>query len=242
MAATHISWGRLGRVAYGLGVAALGGEMVVTRSFRAELMPMPGWLPARAALACVIGVAGVAAGLAIVDGRPARRVARGVTGAMWLSTLALLIPQLLANLRDAGAWTCVFEAIAIGGGGAVLGWPERPALGRIAFGASLPVFAVLHHLFRDYIVSVLPSWLPGNGLCWTYFTAAAHLAAGLSLVTGVLARLAAILAGIMFGTWVVVLHAPRIATTPSSSDEWTSGLIALAMCGGAWLIADARRA
>jgi hypothetical protein len=43
------------------------------------------------------------------------------------------------------------------------------------------------------------------------------------------ARLAAYLLAAMFFIWVAILHAPRVAHSPHSSNEWTSMFIALAM-------------
>jgi hypothetical protein len=45
----------------------------------------------------------------------------------------------------------------------------------------------------------------------------------------------------MFASWVLILHAPRaIAAAANARPEWTSLFIALAMSGGAWIIADTR--
>ncbi|HEV7376874.1 MAG TPA: hypothetical protein VGN95_19315 [Pyrinomonadaceae bacterium] len=71
---------------------------------------------------------------------------------------------------------------------------------------------------------------------WPYLTGTAFIAAGLSIMTKVKARLAATLLGVMFGAWVIILHAPRVAAKLRDKEEWTSLLVATAMCGGAWLL------
>jgi hypothetical protein len=43
----------------------------------------------------------------------------------------------------------------------------------------------------------------------------------------------------MFFLFVVLLHIPRIIGSSSDGNEWTSGVVALAMCGGAWVLASA---
>jgi hypothetical protein len=42
----------------------------------------------------------------------------------------------------------------------------------------------------------------------------------------------------MFFLWVVIVHAPRIAASPHNGNEWNSGLVALAICGAAWIVAE----
>jgi uncharacterized membrane protein YphA (DoxX/SURF4 family) len=102
----------------------------------------------------------------------------------------------------------------------------------------MPAFGVLHFLYIAYIVYVTPSWIPAH-VFFAYATGIAHVASGVSLLTGVLARLAAYLTAAMFGSWVLIVHVPRVVRDPSTPSEWTSMLIALGMCGGALLIASA---
>jgi hypothetical protein len=53
-------------------------------------------------------------------------------------------------------------------------------------------------------------------------------------------RLAAALLGVMFLLWFLVLHLPRVMSYPRSHDpdEWSSALIALAVCGASWILAS----
>ena len=156
---------------------------------------------------------------------------------------AQLEPHLCADPRNGGAWTAAFEIVALGGAAAILAVPSRPALGRLCFGLALPVFGLLHFVYRDYVASVIPGWIPAH-MFWAYATGVAHIAAGAGIVLDVMgrgARLAAILVGAMFGTWVVILHAPRALAALDHRPEWTSLFVALAMCGGAWLLAGRAR-
>jgi len=43
----------------------------------------------------------------------------------------------------------------------------------------------------------------------------------------------------MFFLFVLLLHIPRIVLHSRDGNEWTSGFVALAMCGGAWILASA---
>lgn len=229
---------RAGRLAFAVAVAAIAGESLVLGDFLPELAPAPAWLPARAALAYLTGAVLVAAGASIAADRRTRAAARVVLGVLGLWVVAFHVPGLFVDPGNGGAWTSAFEIVALAGAAAVVALPSRPALGRLCFGLSLPVFGVLHFLYHDYVAAVIPAWIPAP-MFWAYATGVAHIAAGGGIVLGVKPRLAAMLAGAMFGTWVVILHAPRALAALDHRAEWTSLFVALAMCGGAWLVAGA---
>jgi uncharacterized membrane protein YphA (DoxX/SURF4 family) len=67
----------------------------------------------------------------------------------------------------------------------------------------------------------------------------AFFAAAGGILYALLSRPAATLLGVMFFLFVVLLHIPRIVGDPHNGNEWTSGFVALAMCGGAWILASA---
>jgi hypothetical protein len=67
----------------------------------------------------------------------------------------------------------------------------------------------------------------------------AFLAAAAGIFYRLMARPAATMLGVMFFLFVVLLHIPRIITNSNDGNEWTSGFVALAMCGGAWVLASA---
>ncbi len=109
-------------------------------------------------------------------------------------------------------------------------------LGRIFIAIALVVFGVQHIMYGAFVAGLVPAWMPGR-LFWAYFVGAAFFAAAAGILYQRLARPAATLLGVMFFLFVVLLHIPRIAAHPSDGNEWTSGFVALAMCGGAWVLA-----
>jgi len=110
------------------------------------------------------------------------------------------------------------------------------AIGRGAFALSLLVFGTLHVIYIDYVAYVIPAWIPWH-VFWGYFTGAAAAAVGLAILSRIKARLAATLLGIMYGSWVLILHTPRVWAHPEDHREWASLLVAVTLCGGAWLVA-----
>ena len=111
-------------------------------------------------------------------------------------------------------------------------------LGRIFIAIALVVFGVQHFMYGAFVAGLVPAWMPGR-LFWAYFVGAAFFAAAAGILYQRSARPAATLLGVMFLLFVVLLHIPRIAAHSSDGNEWTSGFVALAMCGGAWIVASA---
>lgn len=109
---------------------------------------------------------------------------------------------------------------------------------RILVAVSLVVFGVQHFIYGGFVATLVPAFMPGR-LFWAYFVGVAFVAAAIGILMSMLARPAATMLGVMFFLFVVLLHIPRIIGKSSDGNEWTSGFVALAMCGGAWILASA---
>jgi hypothetical protein len=96
------------------------------------------------------------------------------------------------------------------------------------------VFGIQHFVYADFIVHLVPTWIPGR-LFWTYFAGAALFGAGLGIIINVLSRLAATLLGLMISIWVVVLLIPRVFQFPGDS-EFINVFDAVYMLSGAYLL------
>jgi uncharacterized membrane protein YphA (DoxX/SURF4 family) len=86
------------------------------------------------------------------------------------------------------------------------------------------------------VASWVPRWLPAH-LFWAYFTGIAHCAAGFSLASGVLRKLAARLFAIMLSSWVLIVHIPRVSAALHDRHEWTTLFVAVVLSGIAWIVA-----
>src|SRR2546422_372935 len=115
---------------------------------------------------------------------------------------------------------------------------KSQTVGRIFVAVSLVVFGVQHFLYGGFVAGLVPAFMPGR-LFWAYFVGVAFFAAAAGILYEEMARPAATMLGVMFFLFVVLLHIPKIAGNSSNGNEWTSGFVALAMCGGAWILANA---
>ncbi|MEJ0059805.1 MAG: hypothetical protein WDM79_09615 [Terricaulis sp.] len=231
----------LGRVLLAVGLGAIGALNIAFGGFGSGLEPAPAALPPQ--LGYVTGAILLIAGLGVLVNFRARTAAFVLAGVLllWLAVFQAIF--LFSQPFNAGLTTPALEVLALFGAclilAGTLGGAHKERLitpGRFLFALTLPAFGALHYLYIDYVASVIPAWIP-NPVFWGYATGVAHAAAGLSLLTGVLARLAAPLLGIMFGSWVLILHIPRVIADSANRNEWTSLFVATALCGGAWLVA-----
>lgn len=192
-------------------------------------------------------------------------LAAGVLGAvLCMYGLVLYGPRMFAHRHDPGPWTDIValgshlsaacELLAMAGAAWVLagtGMEKSPrstarpidglaSLGRVLFAATMVVFGLQHFLYTDILATLIPSWIPWH-VFFEDLVGAAFIAAAAAIVTGMAARPAALLLGTMFALFVLVLHVPRVVMAVGSRDEWTSALVAVAMSGGAFILADAAK-
>jgi uncharacterized membrane protein YphA (DoxX/SURF4 family) len=225
-----------GRVIFALAIAAIGAQQLIYADFVPGPLIAPPWLPWRTFWACLSGVAMVAAGMGIVTRKQARRASILLGALLFVVVLLFHLPGPAAILRDGTARTRAFEALAMCGAALVLAGTPLVTLGRLLFALSMVVFGVQHFMYATFVATLVPAWIPGHSF-WTYLTGVAFVAASVSIIAGQKARLAAALLGLMFFLWFVLLHAPRVAERLREGNEWNSAFVALALCGGAWVLA-----
>lgn len=242
---------RLGRVLFGMGMLAFGAMNFIFAAPVPGIEPLPEWLPGQVFWTYASGLLLVIGGIAVMlDLRWTRMAAIGL-GALLLSWLLLLhLPMIAAYVHNGSVWTSAFECLAMCCTAWILADSWRGAsdamqadrlrriaeLARYGFGISLPVFGALHFIYWEYVASVIPGWVPGSPVFWAWFTGCAHVAAGVAILSGVAARLAATLLAGMFSSWVLIVHVPRVLARPHSQAEWTNLCVAVALSGGAWLL------
>jgi hypothetical protein len=235
-----------GRILFAVAIAAFAAQYLLSVT---AMLPAPGppWPSTGPSAGVVLGAILLALALCMAFARWAPQAAVVLASGLFLTACINSLPQLVAAPRKPGPWTGTFELLAMCGGALVLASAlskKPPALqlpGRLLFAVSLAVFGVQHFLYAAFIATLVPSWVPGH-LFWAYFVGVAFFASALSLATGVLARLASTLLGLMFLLWVVLLHLPRCFAAPHNGNEWTSAFVALAMGGCAWILAGACQA
>jgi uncharacterized membrane protein YphA (DoxX/SURF4 family) len=87
--------------------------------------------------------------------------------------------------------------------------------GPLFYATPLAAFGTEHFTLTKAIASLVPKWIPWH-LFWAYFVGACFIAAALSLVTKIQARLAASLLALNFFLFVVLMDAPAWLRHPGN--------------------------
>jgi len=111
-------------------------------------------------------------------------------------------------------------------------------VGQFAFGVCALLFGGAHFFYMNLTVPLVPKWLPPSQEFWAYATGFAHIAAGIAILTGVQARLAAVLLTIMYASFTPLVHLPMLLADPSSHWIWSENALNLTLVGAAWVVAD----
>ena len=96
------------------------------------------------------------------------------------------------------------------------------ALSNLCFAIPLAVFGALHLAGAEFLMPMVPSYMPWR-LFWAYFVGFALLAASLSIATKIQVRWSGLLFGIMMFLFVAMLDIPGVFANPRDRFAWTSG-------------------
>lgn len=227
-----------GRIFYAIAMVAFGLLHIGYGNFVTRVVPWwPAGLPGRSLWADLIGVLLVVAGGALLLNFRTVTVATVLAAALFVSFALLAVPLVAADTPLGGSWTVAGKVLAFCGGALLISHARLSWLGTWFFAAFLIVCGIQHFLYIDFVVSLIPSWIPFARF-WSYAAGIFLIAGGLGLVVPTTTRLAGLLTGAMIFSWVFLVHIPRAARTfPQTSNEMTAVFEALAMAGIAWLAA-----
>jgi uncharacterized membrane protein YphA (DoxX/SURF4 family) len=108
--------------------------------------------------------------------------------------------------------------------------------GPVFYAAPLAAFGTEHFTLTEAIASIVPAWIPWHTF-WAYLIGACFIAAALSMVTGIQARLAASLLALNFFLFVVLMDVPAWIQNPRDRIALALVLRELSFSGGALALA-----
>jgi uncharacterized membrane protein len=233
---------------YGLGVMAVGLACLAFGDFDPG-QPVPEHFLARTALAYASGAFMVVAAAVVEWRRTAAWGAAALTVYYALVVVVLMNGRLL--LTDYAVFVTyenIAMQLAITAGGLIVyattaGIDAALAarlrrLAQLAFGVCALVFGGAHFVYMSNTASLVPKWLPPTQEFWGYATGICFIAAGVAILTGVQAHLAAILLTAMLVSFGLLANGPVLLADHSSHWNWTESSVNLAVAGASWVVAD----
>jgi len=257
---------RIWRLFFAVGLFAIAIQELINKDFVLVMLPggFPGWLTNRLILDWIFSLPLAIACICIILEIKARPISLIIGAVLLLLFILFQVPS-LHEPKELASWINPLKELALSGGAFLAAgsitrdikvsplenFLEKliPA-GKYFFAVTMAVFGYSHFLYRDFVATLVPNWIPWH-LFWTYFAGVALMAGGIAIILkGIvtslfeiksvtsLARLAANLLGIAIFIWFIILHIPRAVADPHSlnGNEVTSVFEALSFSGIAFLI------
>ena len=253
-AGKRLRFASCGHVAFAVTMIAFGVFGLVKGNFTPLWSGVPKGLPAREALAYFCAFIAVASGVGLLWPRTASIAARALFTSFVIWLLVFRAPLIFrAPFVTVTWWACGETATMVAAawvltvrfpGGRVgnesfIGGHTGLSIARSLYGLALIPFGVAHFTYLERTVGMVPAWLPWH-VAWAYFTGAALIAAGVAIVVGIYAHLAAVLSAVELGLFTVLVWIPIIAAGANASD-WSEFVASWLLTAAAWVVADSYR-
>ena len=235
----------------GLGILGL-----MTGNFTAIWQPVPKTVPAREVLAYLCAIISLASGIGLLFQRVAAPAARVLLVFLLLWMAVLRVPSFFRTFTVDAYWPWCQTAVIVAAAWVLYAWfatdwdrrhlsfatgDTGVRVARVFYGLALIPFGVAHFTYLQNTAPLVPGWLPGH-VAWAYFTGGAFIAAGVAVIIGVYARLAAALSALQMGMFTMLVWVPIVAAPgPKTAFQWSETVLSWALTTCGWVVADSYR-
>jgi uncharacterized membrane protein len=224
-------------------------------NFTVIWQPVPEGVPARVALIYLCALVSLGGGVGLLFRRTATIAARLLLGYFLLWLVLLRVPGMLISRTVDFWWATAQVAVMTAAAWVLWVWFADDSdkqrfgsaagenglrLARALYGLGMIPFGIAHFVYLQHTAEMVPAWLPWH-VFWAKFFGWTFIAAGVAMIIGVCARLAATLSAVEMGLFLVLVWVPVIAAGSKSAGDWSETLASVALAAAAWVVAESYR-
>lgn len=237
-------------------MAAIGVLGLIKAEYAAIWDGIPKALPGREFLPYLSSLIILGCGLGLLWPRSATAAARVLLAYLLVWMLIFKGRYILLAPLQEGAYQSTGEnAVVVAGAWVLYAWLAGPwdrrrlgfatgdkgvRIARVLYGLAMLAFGLSHFFYLQLTAPLIPAWIPGH-VFWAYFTGTAYLAAGVAILTGVWARLAALLSTLQMAGFLLLVWLPIMLAGKMTDFNWGEVTVNCALVAGAWVVAESYR-
>jgi len=217
--------------------------------------PVPAAVPARKLFLYLGALISITCGIGLLVQRVAIIAARLLVATLLLWLILFRLPNFLHASVFEACWSVFPLAVMLAAAWIryvwfAAEWDRRHLsflsgnnnlrIAHVLYGLCLIFFGTAHFIDLRDTVSLIPNWLPGH-LFWAYFTGCTFVAAGVAILIGFHARLAAALSALQISLFLLLVWIPIVGAGSKDAFQWSETILNAALVAGAWVIADSYR-
>ncbi len=246
----------VGHAVFAAAFVALGILGLVDNKYAAVWDGIPKGMPGHGALLYFCAIVALICGLGLLWPRTKTLAARGLLVYLVVWTLLFKVRFIILHpLVEVAYQTTGENAVIVAGAWVLYAWFaadwDRRWLGfatggrgvriaRVLYGLAMIAFGLSHFAYLNLTAPLIPVWIPWH-VFWAYFTGTAYLVAGVAVISGVLARLAALLSALQMASFLLLVWLPVFLAGRMNTFHWGEVVVNCMLVAGAWVVVDSYR-